>query len=65
MKTSTIGNVNDNSLQEIWNGKVLSDIRENILRENLKTLILHAGCTDWKVIEWGNDYTAALDNLFS
>ncbi len=66
MKTSTIGNVNDNSLQEIWNGKVLSDIREKHLEGKFEdSHIACAGCTDWKVIEWGNDYTAALDNLFS
>ena len=65
MKTSTIADINHNTLSEIWNGEILNSIRQKHLSGDYsKSHVACKDCTDWKVIEWGNDYSVALNDLF-
>lgn len=66
LKHSTIGDLKESSIQELWSGKVISTIRQKHLDGKFgESHPTCAKCTDWKVIEWGNDYTTALETVFS
>jgi len=63
-KESTVGFIKHNSIREVWRGNAMKEIRNNHLNLNFsKAHPLCGQCTDWKVIEWGNDYTNALKEL--
>ncbi len=64
-KKTTVGDIHQEHLRGIWRGPVLEDIREKHLQGDFSHSHPTCGhCTDWSVIEWGNDYTKALNDLF-
>lgn len=65
-KKTTIGDINKQTLREVWTGKVMNHIRERHLMYDFQHShkVCHSCNEDWKVIEWGNDYTKALTDLF-
>lgn len=64
-KETTIGNLNQQSISEVWHGAILNSIRQKHLNCDFNDA--HQTCTfcnDWQVIKWGYDYTFVLNSLF-
>lgn len=64
-KTTTIGSLEKTSIKDLWRGRAMEHIRKKHIEGDFaKSHGTCKDCTDWKVIEWGNDYTKALNDLF-
>ena len=64
-KTTTITTLDEaGSLKAIWQSEKFRELRRQHLEGTFENPTC-ATCTDWKVIRWGSDYTAALERVFS
>jgi len=64
-KKTIIGNLAETTIRKIWIGDTIKKLRTaHINRDFVNSHAVCNKCTDWKVIEWGNDYTKALNDLF-
>ncbi|KKQ95722.1 MAG: Radical SAM domain protein [Candidatus Woesebacteria bacterium GW2011_GWB1_43_14] len=53
-KEALLGNINQETIQEIWNGDSLNQIRENHIGHNIPGGILCHNCPDWRSFTWGD-----------
>lgn len=55
-----IGNAWDNTIEDIWLGKELTELREKFLSHTAHEVPLCASCTDWKYRSWDYNYFRSL-----
>lgn len=53
---TSMGNVNDRSIREIWHGEGFRHYREMHLARRGKEIAMCAGCPDWKYRSWQHNY---------
>ncbi len=58
---TVVGDVNEESIAEIWGSSEYAKIRELHLARNFKSVPYCSRCKDWKAREWGNDYFHAVE----
>jgi radical SAM protein with 4Fe4S-binding SPASM domain len=64
-KATTLTSLDEvGSIAELWQSEKFKKLRESHLNRTFEHPTCKQ-CTDWKVIRWGKDYTAALKDVFS
>ncbi len=63
-KESVIGDVNDGSLKDLWQGEKYSNLRRIHLEGKWEEIVPCNYCKEWQVLKWDYDYQHALDKLF-
>jgi radical SAM protein with 4Fe4S-binding SPASM domain len=59
---TSMGNVNADSIRDIWHGEGFRFYREKHLAGHGKDIALCAGCPDWKYRSWQHNYWKVVQN---
>jgi Iron-sulfur cluster-binding domain len=57
-----MGNVNTDSIRDIWHGEGFRFYRDKHLAGRGKDIALYAGCPDWKYRSWQHNYWKVVKN---
>lgn len=60
---ASVGNINYETIREIWNGEKLNTIRQSHIDHNISTGVLCHNCPDWKSFGWGDSSGKYLNEL--
>lgn len=58
-----LGNINDTSLQSVWQGKVLQKVREDQFNNTYPPGFICTQCTDWASSKWDYGYERLVDRV--
>ena len=59
---TSMGNVNTESIRDIWHGEGFAFYRDKHLAGRGKDIALCAGCPDWKYRSWQHNYWKVVQN---
>ena len=62
-KEAMVGNITNETIQQIWNGQKLNNIRESHINHVISGGVLCYNCPDWKSFGWGNSSGKHLNEL--
>ena len=59
---TSMGNINTESISDIWHGEGFAFYRDKHLNGNGKDIPLCSGCPDWKYRSWQHNYWKVVKN---
>jgi len=60
---SRIGHLDNNTIDEIWQGKQYGELRQHHLNRDFEKISYCSDCTEWQGMRWDYDYFLAMEKI--
>ena len=60
---NALGDITKSSIEEIWHGKALRELRRQHLKDDIKQTVICSQCIDWAASPWEFGYERLVDKV--